>query len=168
MSHPVGSPSPDIRRIVIRSIKDAEDLHTQALDEAEQPHAILLSLEAVRSLLELHPKANGFRLEIATDGDSDIESVKPNLVVAKVSATDTGTRKFKKDMARLASNPARHRYMFLAKPGGCERSAVAGDRPSRAAAEDGWLNDDASINHKRAGFASSIRIYPACLITDNM
>jgi len=87
------------------------------IEQINQTFTILLSLRAVESLIEMHPKANGFRLALATTGGFDIESVKPDLVAATVfSAHPRSTQKFKKDMARLTSYPARHRYMFFAAP----------------------------------------------------
>ena len=138
---------PDIRHIVIRSVKDVEDLRAKVLGEAERTAAwlrgfagsplelftalrfqpmgkhpgfpfvsapaghdpltgeplnlieqinqtfmILLSLRAVESLIEKHPKAKGFRLALATSSGGDIESVKPNLVAAKVAAYPGTTR----------------------------------------------------------------------------
>jgi hypothetical protein len=87
------------------------------IEQINQTFTILLSLRAVESLIEMHPKASGFRLALATTGGFDIESVKPDLVAATVfSAHPSSTQRFKKDMARLTSYPARHRYMFFAAP----------------------------------------------------
>ena len=53
----------------------------------------------------------------ATRTVGDIESVNRTWWPPRVAATHPGTtQKFKKDMARLASNPARYRYMFFAAP----------------------------------------------------
>jgi hypothetical protein len=153
-------PEPDLRRAVIRTVHDAEALHTQVLRSAErtaawlhsftgsplellaalrfqtvghdpligeslnvieqlnQTFTILVSLRAVERLIEMHPEANGFRLALATSSGRDIESVEPNLVAAEVfSATHPGSnQKLKKDIARLAADPAIHRYVFFATP----------------------------------------------------
>ena len=73
------------------------------IEQINQTFMILLSLRAVESLIEIHPEANGFRLALATNSGCDIESVKPGLVAAKVSAHPGSTQKFKKDMVHLAS-----------------------------------------------------------------
>lgn len=77
-----------------------------------------MSLRAVERLIEMHPETSGFRLALATSSGRDIESVEPNLVAAEVfSATHPGSnQKLKKDIARLAADPARHRYVFFAAP----------------------------------------------------
>lgn len=69
-------------------------------------------------LIEMHPEANGFRLALATSSVRDILSVEPNLMAAEVfSATRPGSnQKLKKDIARLALDPALHRYVFFAAP----------------------------------------------------
>ena len=66
----------------------------------------------------MHPEANGFRLALATNNGHDIENVEPGLVAAEVfSATHPDrNQKLEKDIARLASDPARYRYVFFAAP----------------------------------------------------
>ena len=59
------------------------------IEQINQTFTILLSLRAVESLIEMHPKANGFRLALATSSGCDIESVKPDLVAARVLGTPT-------------------------------------------------------------------------------
>lgn len=88
------------------------------IEQLNQTFTILVSLRAVGRLIEMHPEANGFRLALATSSGRDIESVEPDLVAAEVfSATHPGSnQKLKKDIARLTSDPARHRYVFFAAP----------------------------------------------------
>jgi len=88
------------------------------IEQLNQTFTILVSLRAVEWLIEAHPNANGFRLALATCSGRDIESIEPNLVAAEVfSATHPGSnRKLAKDMARLAADSARHRYVFFAAP----------------------------------------------------
>jgi hypothetical protein len=153
-------PEPDLRRTVIRSVRDAEALYANVLSGAErtaawlrnftgsplellralrfqtvghdplsgeplnvveqlnQTFTILVSLRAVERLIQMHPEANGFRLALATSSGRDIESVEPGLVAAEVfSATHPGSnQKLRKDVERLASDTARHRYVFFAAP----------------------------------------------------
>jgi hypothetical protein len=148
------------RRPIIRTITDAEQLHSQILDGAartvawlrsvegepmavlkklrfetvghdpltgsplnvveqlNQTFTILVSLRAVEKLIELHPEAGGFQLALGTSSGRDIQSVAPGLVAAEVfSATHPNSnQKLRKEIARLAEDPAEHRYVFFASP----------------------------------------------------
>jgi hypothetical protein len=88
------------------------------IEQINQTFTILVSLRAVERLIEMHPEVNGFRLALGTSSDRDIKSVEPDLVAAEIfSATHPGSnQKLKKDIARLASDPSRHRYVFFATP----------------------------------------------------
>jgi hypothetical protein len=89
------------------------------VEQLNQTFTILVSLRAVETLIELHPEAGGFKLALGTSSGRDIESVTPDFVAAEVfSATHPrSNQKLHKDIARLASDPARHRYVFFAAPG---------------------------------------------------
>lgn len=88
------------------------------VEQLNQTFTILVSLRAVEKLIELYPAAGGFRLALGTSSGRDIESVEPDLVAAEVfSATRPNSNdKLRKDIARLAGDPARHRYVFFAAP----------------------------------------------------
>jgi hypothetical protein len=88
------------------------------IEQINQTFTILVPLRAVGRLIEMHPEANGFRLALSAIGGRDIQSVEPDLVAAEVfSATHPGSnQKLKKDMARLALDPAPYRYVFFAAP----------------------------------------------------
>jgi hypothetical protein len=88
------------------------------VEQLNQTFTILASLRAVERLIEMHAEANGFRLALATRSGRDIESVEPNLVAAEVfSATHPSSNdKLRKDIQRLASDGALHRYVFFAAP----------------------------------------------------
>lgn len=89
------------------------------VEQLNQTFTILVTLRAIERLLELHPEADGFRLALGTSSGRDIESVVPDCVAAEVfSATrPTSNQKLRKDIARLSTDPARHRYVFFASPG---------------------------------------------------
>ena len=89
------------------------------VEQLNQTFTILVTLRAIEQLFELHPDAGGFRLALGTSSGRDIESVKPDLVAAEVfSATrPTSNQKLKKDIARLASDLAQHRYVLFCSPG---------------------------------------------------
>jgi len=85
------------------------------IEQLNQTFTILVTLHAIEQLIRLHPEAGGFRLALGTSSGRDIESVEPALVAAEVfSATrPTSNQKLKKDIARLKTDPARHRYVFF-------------------------------------------------------
>lgn len=89
------------------------------VEQLNQTFTILVSLRAVETLIQLHPEAGGFKLALGTSIGRDIESVTPDFVAAEVfSATHPrSNQKLQKDIARLARDPARHRYVFFAAPG---------------------------------------------------
>lgn len=88
------------------------------IEQLNQTFTILVSLRAVEKLIELHPDAGGFKLALGTSSERDIESVLPDLVAAEVfSATrPSSNQKLRKDIDRLATDPAQHRYVFFAAP----------------------------------------------------
>ena len=88
------------------------------VEQLNQTFTILVSLRAVEKLIELHPEAGGFRLALGTSSGRDIESVTPGLVAVEVfSATHPNSnQKLRKEIARLADDPAQHRYVFFASP----------------------------------------------------
>lgn len=89
------------------------------VEQLNQTFTIMVSLRAVARLIEMHPEAGGFRLALGTRNGRDIESIMPGLVAAEIfSATHPNSnQKLKKDVARLADDPAPHRYVFFAAPG---------------------------------------------------
>jgi hypothetical protein len=89
------------------------------VEQLNQTFTILATLRAVERLIDLHPGAGGFRLALSTSSGTDIASVVPNLVAAEVFAatSPTSNQKLKKDVDRLVSVRAAHRYVFFAAPG---------------------------------------------------
>jgi hypothetical protein len=89
------------------------------VEQLNQTFTIMVTMRAIECLIALHPEAGGFRLALGTSSGRDIESVVPALVAAEVfSATHPASnQKLKKDVARLAADPAQHRYAFFAAPG---------------------------------------------------
>jgi hypothetical protein len=89
------------------------------IEQINQTFTILVTLRAVERLFELHPNASGYRLALGTSSGRDVESVESQLVAAEVfSATrPTSNQKLRKDVARLAPDPAKYRYVFFACPG---------------------------------------------------
>jgi hypothetical protein len=89
------------------------------VEQLNQTFTIVVPLRAIERLIELHPDAGGFRLARGTSSGRDIESVVPDFVAAEAfSATrPTSNQKLKRDIERLRTDPARHRYVFFASPG---------------------------------------------------
>lgn len=89
------------------------------VEQLNQTFTIMVTLRAIERLIEMHPKAGGFRLALGTSSGRDVESVVPDLVAAEIfSATHPNSnQKLKKDVMRLATDPARYRYVFFAAPG---------------------------------------------------
>lgn len=89
------------------------------IEQLNQTFTLLVTLRAIKWLVNLHPDAGGFRLAPGASSGRDIESVVPRLVAAEVfSATrPTSNQKLKKDIARLQADPAEYRYIFFAAPG---------------------------------------------------
>jgi hypothetical protein len=83
------------------------------VEQLNQTFTILVTLRAIKRLIDLHPEARGFRLALGTTS-RDIESIVPNLVAEEVfSATrPASNQKIKKELARLSGDPARYRYGF--------------------------------------------------------
>ena len=88
------------------------------VEQLNQTFTILVSLRAVEKLIELHPESKGYQLALGTSSGRDIESVESGLVAAEVfSATHPNSnQKLRKEIARLAEDPAQHRYVFFASP----------------------------------------------------
>jgi len=84
------------------------------VEQLNQTFTILVTLRAIKRLIDLHPEARGFRLALGTTSGWDIESIVPNLVAEEVfSATrPASNQKIKKELARLSGDPACYRYGF--------------------------------------------------------
>jgi hypothetical protein len=89
------------------------------VEQLNQTFTILVTLRAIERLFELHPDAGGYHLALGTSSGRDIESVKEGLVAAEAfSATSPASnQKLKKDLMRLETDPAQHRYVFFCCPG---------------------------------------------------
>jgi hypothetical protein len=88
------------------------------VEQLNQTFTILVTLRAIEQLIVLHRDAGGFRLALGTSSGTDIESVAPNLVAAEVFAAThpKGNQKLNKDITRLKTIAACHRYVFFAAP----------------------------------------------------
>ena len=102
------------------------------IEQLNQTFTILASIAAARYLFERFPECGGLRLNLATKGGRDIESLNPSVVnfEAEVFATvDTrNNRKLKEDLGRLPEPPDNgHCFVFFYSP-----SSKSGHRPDLA------------------------------------
>lgn len=113
---------------VLRRIKFTEmawhpidDRPLNLVEQVNQTWTYLVTLKALLFLFERHPEAGGFRLNLGTEGGTDIVSVVPNLVAAEVFAAvhPANNRKLVKDRQKLVREcpDAQTRYVFFAAPG---------------------------------------------------
>ena len=95
-----------------------EDRDLNFIEQVNQTFTYLVSLRAVRLLLEQYPGIDGFLLNLGTQAGSDIESF-DRTVAAEVFAavTPSNARKFVKDIQKVLKSPAKHKYVFFDAPG---------------------------------------------------
>jgi hypothetical protein len=88
------------------------------IEQLNQTFTILCSLRAVEILFKLHPSIQGFSLAMATCGGRDIQSIESELLAAEVfcATHPYSNQKLKKDIARMSTDNAKHRYVFFASP----------------------------------------------------
>jgi hypothetical protein len=91
------------------------------IEQVNQTFTFLVALQAVDWLLDRHPEARGFRVAPGAHASLplDIMSIEPDLVGAETFAAvrPDNNDKLRKDLAKLAKSPARHRYAFFYSPG---------------------------------------------------
>ena len=95
-----------------------EDRDLNFIEQVNQTFTYLVSLRAVRLLLEQYPGIDGFLLNLGTQAGSDIESF-DRTVAAEVFAavTPSDARKLVKDIQKVLKSPAKHKYVFFYAPG---------------------------------------------------
>jgi hypothetical protein len=89
------------------------------IEQLNQTFTTLVVLSAVKQLFEIHPHSEGFKVALGTSSGFDIESVRPNLVVAEAFAATSplSNGKLARDLKKLRNVHAEHRYIFFACPG---------------------------------------------------
>jgi hypothetical protein len=63
-----------------------DDRPLNLVEQINQTWPYLVTLKALPILFERHPEAGGFRLNLGTEGGTDIESLSPNVVAAETFA----------------------------------------------------------------------------------
>ena len=88
------------------------------IEQVNQTFTALVSVRAVEYLFEHHPEAAPFRVNLGTAPGSDIESIDGSVAGEVFAATHPGSNgKLRKDIAKVASVSADHRYVFFHCPG---------------------------------------------------
>ena len=95
------------------------------IEQVNQTFTALVSVRAVEYLFDHHPGACPFRVNLGTAPGSDIESLDRSVVAEVFAATSpSSNQKKKKDIAKVAAVPAKHRYVFFHCPGNHDRETV--------------------------------------------
>lgn len=89
------------------------------IEQVNQTWTCLVSLKALSFLFARHPNVGGFKLNLGTQGGTDILSVHPDAVAAEGFAvvTPRNNKKLTKDLKKLEHSKAKARYVFFAAPG---------------------------------------------------
>lgn len=88
------------------------------VEQLNQTFTILATLRAIELLFQLHSDVQGFRMALGTCSGRDIESIEEGLIAAEVfcATHPASNQKLRKDVARMSTDQAKHRYVFFASP----------------------------------------------------
>lgn len=89
------------------------------IEQLNQTFTYLASFKAAELLFDLHPGCAPFTVNLGTASGPDIQAGSPIHLIAEVfAAVNTSNNdKLRKDLKKLASSPAAHRYAFFMCPG---------------------------------------------------
>jgi hypothetical protein len=89
------------------------------IEQLNQTFTYIASVRAARILLELHPLATPFTLNLGNVAGQDIASDKEGGIAAEVFAavSTSNNEKLKKDLVKVSSALATHKYVFYMCPG---------------------------------------------------
>lgn len=97
-----------------------EDRALNLVEQLNQTWTYAVALAAARKLLELHPVAGGFQLAPGAHMSIplDIMSIEPGVVGAETFAAvdPRNNGKLARDLAKMATRPETHRYVFFSSP----------------------------------------------------
>lgn len=94
-----------------------DDRSLNLIEQINQTFTYLASARAARLLLQLHPKAAPFRLNLGTASGADIESVDGSVVAETFASVDPqNNRKLATDIEKVKRTNARHKYVFYISP----------------------------------------------------
>lgn len=99
-----------------------KERHLNIVEQLNQMFTYLASLLAVECLLDEHPEAIPFTLNLGTSAGSDIQSSRDGGIVAEVFSTinRSNNQKLKKDLKKVSQKEATHKYVFFMCPGHME------------------------------------------------
>ena len=88
------------------------------IEQVNQTFTCLAAIKAIEVLFQLHPESAGFRLNMAEQQGSDIESLDGGIAAEVFAAVKpSNNQKLKKDIEKAGSTNANHKYVFFASPG---------------------------------------------------
>lgn len=89
------------------------------IEQLNQTFTYLASLKAAEYLLNHHPDLKSLTLNLGTQSGWDIETTESGNLVAEVFASvhPGNNRKLEKDIQKVATAKAKHRYVFFMCPG---------------------------------------------------
>jgi hypothetical protein len=97
------------------------------IEQLNQTFTYLGSVRAVQFLFDEHPEAAPFRLNLGTASGSDVESVDGSVAAEVFAAVAPGNnRKLAKDVEKVRSTRAEHKYVFFYCPGKFKRDVRHG------------------------------------------
>jgi hypothetical protein len=98
---------------------------SRSLNLVEQPNqtfTYLVSIRVVELLLQEHPEAAPYRVNLGTAAGSDVESLDGSVAAEVFAAVaPANNEKLAKDVARVRTTSAVHRYVFFYCPGDFKR-----------------------------------------------
>lgn len=99
-----------------------DDRSLNLIEQINQTFTYLASVHATRWLLQYHPEAAPFRLNLGTASGTDIESLDGSIAAETfASVSPRNNRKLDADVDKVGRINATHRYVFYI----CPREAVA-------------------------------------------
>ena len=89
------------------------------IEQLNQTFTYVASLDAVKRLMERHPEASSFTLNLGTRPGWDVESEDCGGIIAEVFAAThpASNNKLKKDIKKVSLGDAAHKYAFFMCPG---------------------------------------------------
>ena len=99
------------------------------IEQLNQTFTYLVSLRAVRVLLHEHSDSAPFRMNLGTAAGSDVESADGRIAAEVFAAVSpSNNSKLQKDLSKVNSTAAEHRYVFFYSPGTHEAREIDGVR----------------------------------------
>jgi len=126
-----------------------DDRPLNLVEQINQTWPYLVTLKALPILFERHPEAGGFRLNLGTEGGTDIESLSPNVVAAETfaAAHPSNNGKLMKECGNSCVSARKHKHgtCFLVR-----RGSGLNDRNLSWALKCGASISESDLRHEHA------------------